>query len=309
MSGTLRIVVSRHSAFYSPLISTLAAGFVGAEGLRAEYGVLQPGEKSYELLAGGRAHVMQSAVSSNWKLMESGRADLPAHFAQINCRDGFFLVGRALAGPFAWRELEGGTLLADHGLQPLAMLRYAAHLLGVDWSRVRVLDAGGPERMEAAFRAGEGDYVHLQGPAAQRLEAEGAGRIAAAVGEAMPPVAFSSLCASRGFLATAPARAFLRAYGRSREWVRQAPAAEVARVQASYFPDVPPAILEAAVQRYQRLGCWEGGLEISRALYEQALDVFESGRVIARRHPYGEVVLPIEDLQQGAAEDVGLGLG
>src|SRR5579872_3632394 len=37
---------------------------------------------------------MQSAVSSNWKPMEQGESALPVHFAQINQRDGFFLVAR-----------------------------------------------------------------------------------------------------------------------------------------------------------------------------------------------------------------------
>ncbi len=53
--------------------------------------------------------------------------------------------------------------------QLLVMLRYAAHCNGVDWSRIRVVDAGGPEEMSAAFRSGIGDYVHLQAPASHQL--------------------------------------------------------------------------------------------------------------------------------------------
>ena len=51
--------------------------------------------------------------------------------------------------------------------------------------------------MVAAFRSGAGDYVHLQGPAPQQLEADGVGHVVASVGEAIGPVAFSSLCARR----------------------------------------------------------------------------------------------------------------
>src|SRR5262245_35602204 len=92
MMGMLKIKVSRHSVFYSPLIATLAGGFL--EELDATYGILQPGETSHGLLRDGAAHIVQSAVSSNWKLMDRRESDLPVHFAQTNCRDGFLLVSR-----------------------------------------------------------------------------------------------------------------------------------------------------------------------------------------------------------------------
>jgi len=287
----LRIFVSRHSAFYSPLIAALAGAFLEREGLEADYAVLPPGVQSRDLIRRGEADMVQSAVSSNWGPMEAGEKDLPVHFAQINCRDGFFLVGREPDPGFGWQKLEGATLLADHGGQPLAMLRYAARRQGVDWRRVQVVNAGSVEAMDAAFRAGQGDYVHQQGPAPQQLEQDGVGYTVASVGEAMPEVAFSSLSASRTFLRTGPAGRFLRAYRQAREWVRTAPADEVARTEAGFFPGVAPEALAAAVARYQQLGCWNGEMAIERDRYEQALDVFLSQGLIRRRLPYEEVVV------------------
>src|SRR5579863_2861397 len=131
---TLRIMVSRHSAFYSPLISTIGAGFLEREGLQAKYSILGKGQRSHVLLRDGEVDIMQSAVSSNWKPMERGEAPLPVHFAQINRRDGFFLVSRTPDASFQWKNLEGRALLADHAGQPMAMLRYAVRQQGVDWS-------------------------------------------------------------------------------------------------------------------------------------------------------------------------------
>src|SRR5204862_2180905 len=136
--------------------------------------------------------IVQSAVSSNWRLIESGETPRPVHFAQINRRDGFFLAGRRADPEFAWKKLEGATLLADHGLQPLVMLKYAVHHNGADWQKLRVVDAGSPEQMDAAFRAGEGDYVHLQAPASHQIAKDGAGAVVASVGRSLPQVAFSS---------------------------------------------------------------------------------------------------------------------
>ena len=137
--------------------------------------------------------------------------------------------------------------------------------------------------MEAAFHGGKGDYVHLQGPVS-------GGEIVASVGAAMPPVAFSSLCCAREFQKTEAYRTFLSAYAKARELVRAAPAEQIAAALAPFFPQVAPELLADAVRRYQSLGCWEGGLEIPRDLYEQALNVFQAVREIAWRHRYEEVV-------------------
>ncbi len=284
----LRIIVSRHSVFYSPLISTIAAGFLEKHGLAAEYGVLQKGQRMPDLIRSGAADIMQSAVSANWKPIEAGESPLPVHFAQINQRDGFFLVGRKPDSAFSWKKLEGSAIIADHGWQPMTMLKYAARMNGVDWSRVRPVDAGTPEQMQQAFRAGDADYVHLQAPGSHQLEAEGAGSVVASVGASMPAVAFSSLCCSREFLGSETCRRFVQAYREAREWVRSAPAGEVAQKEAAFFPGIDPAVLATAIRAYQTVGNWEGGIEIPRALYEQALNVFDGE--IRSRHPYEEVV-------------------
>lgn len=106
----------------------------------------------------------------------------------------------------------------------------------------------------------------------------------------MPAVAFSSLCCDRSYQKTETYRTFLKAYERAKAWVQTAPAAEVAAAEASFFPQVSAEALALAVGSYQSLGCWEGGIEIPRDLYEQALNVFQSAGEITWRHRYEEVV-------------------
>jgi NitT/TauT family transport system substrate-binding protein len=291
----IAITVSRHSAFYSPLIGAIAGGFLAEEGLDASYAVLKPGQRSRHLLAAGEVEVMQSAVGSNWGPMEAGETDLPVHFAQINTRDGFFLSSRTPRPGFSWKDLEGAEVVADHGGQPMLMLRYAAKQQGVAWDRVKLLDEGGVEAMDAAFRAGRGELIHQQGPAPQQLERDGLAHVVASVGQAMPPVAFSSLSATRAFAASEKARAFTRAYAKSREWVRTTTPADVAAKEQPFFPAFSPEALAAAIARYQALGCWHGGLAIPRELYEQALEVFLSGGAIHSRPAYEAVVVPPPD--------------
>ncbi|MCX6629220.1 MAG: hypothetical protein NTW28_16505 [Candidatus Solibacter sp.] len=286
---TLRVVTSRHSPFYSPVICLVSGGFLEREGLPATLGGLAQGDTSQAALRDGRADVMQSAVSTNWGLIEKGVGDLPVHFAQVNQRDGFFLSARHEDPDFHWKKLEGRTLLADHWGQPLAMLKYAARRQGVDWAKVGVIDAGSPAQMLAAFRARMGDYVHLQGPGPQELEHEGAGHVVAMVGMAMPPTAFSSLSTTRAFVQSDAFPAFLRAFVKAKAWVRSAHPEEVAANIAPFFPGVPVQALDASVARYQKLGNWDGDVAIPRNLYEQSLNVFEQSGAITRRHAYDQV--------------------
>src|ERR1051325_2310689 len=189
----IRIMASRHSAFYSPLLACVR--FLRDEGHDAPYSVLGPGQQTYALIRDGAVDIVQSAVSSNWKARERGVEPMPVHFAQINQRDGFFLAAREPDPAFEWKKLEGRTLVADQGDQPLAMLKYAVRHNGVEWSKIKVL------------RKGEGDYVHQQGPILDR-------EIVVSVGASMPPVAFSSLCCSRPFQKTGEYAAFLPVYQR-----------------------------------------------------------------------------------------------
>jgi NitT/TauT family transport system substrate-binding protein len=280
---TIRITASRHTAFYSPLICTMAAGFLEKHGLDFTYATLAPGETAAALIRENKTDIMQSAPSTNWAKMDQGETGFLLHFALINQRDGFFLVSRAApAQTFNWQNLEGKSLLADHGSQPLAMLRYAIKFNHADWQKIDVVNAGSAEAMTEAFRAGTGDFLHVQAPAPELLTA-------VSVGASMPANAFSSLCAGRDVIAGDSFRPFLSAFAEAKAWVHQTSAEEIAAKEAGYFPRVSKSALTLAIERYKTIGAWGGPAEIPRDLYEQSLNVFESTGSIKTRHSYDEV--------------------
>ena len=86
------------SAFYSPLIATMAGGFLTEEGLEADWSVAPPGGSAIASLKEGTAHVVQSAPSQAFVPLSKGEDPGVVHFAQINEMDGFF-PHRAGAGP------------------------------------------------------------------------------------------------------------------------------------------------------------------------------------------------------------------
>jgi NitT/TauT family transport system substrate-binding protein len=288
----INIMVSRHSAFYTPLISTITGGFLRDEGLEPTYSVATPRKSVAKAILEGSVDLAQSAVSRGWGPLERGARPEIMHFAQINERDGFFLTARERDPDFTWDKLAGKEVLVDHGDQPLAMFRYALHKENVDFADLIPIDAGGAQAMDEAFRAGRGDYVHQQGPAPQQLEHDKQGFIVASVGEVIGPVAFSSLMASRRWLDNIMVRAFMRAYRKARHYVIQTPAKEIAEAQAHFFPRIELDVLARAIAFYQGLGCWGPDTLITREAYEAALDVFLHAGAITRRHPYEDVVEP-----------------
>jgi NitT/TauT family transport system substrate-binding protein len=291
MSDPISIQFTRFSAFYSPLIATIAGGFLKDEGFEPRHSVAPAGKSAIEGLLDGTVHVCQSAPSQGFGPLEKGLRPPAVHFAQINEKDGFFLTGRAADPAFSWDKLRGKRVLVDHGGQPLAMFKYACHRRGLDYAAIRAIDVPSGQ-MDAAFRKGDGDYIHQQGPAPQQLEHDGVGHVVASVGEAIGPCAFSSLAATREWLATPAAGRFMRAYRKARAWLLATPAARVAEAEASFFPGIDRAVLTATIAAYQKLGCWTPHVEITRPAFEVALDVFQHSGLITKRHAWEDVVAP-----------------
>ena len=168
--GNIRIQFTRFSAFYSPLIATVAGGFLEKEGLEGDLSVAEHGVSALEALLRGDVDLVQSAPSQAFASAEKREMPPAVHFAQINNTDGFFIAGRKANSNFTLQDLKGKRVIVDHGGQPLHMFNYACHKVGLKLSDFEAIDAGSADDMVTAFKGGEGDYVHLQGPAPQQLE-------------------------------------------------------------------------------------------------------------------------------------------
>lgn len=292
----LRIMVSRHSAFYSPVLCAIGGGFLEKAGFAPSYAVATPTYSVADAIAEHRADVVQGAPSYNWLLLEQGASAPPMlNFAQINQYDGFFIAARRHDGEFDWAALESQSLMFVHGGQPQAMLRYAMHLRGIDLARIAGIDRGGTDDMIAAFRAGEAAFFHEQGPYPHQLEHDAQARVVASVGEVIGPVCFSTLAATRDWLAKPDALRFMRAYRAARAFAHSAPAEQIAKIEQRFFPNIAREALQRAIAAYQALGAWAGEVAISEPLYDKALDVFGHAKLISRRYPFRSVVVPPPD--------------
>ena len=279
--ASIRIQFTRFSAFYSPLIATVAGRFLEEEGLEGDLSVAEHGVSALEALLRGDVDLVQSAPSQAFASAEKREMPPAVHFAQINNTDGFFIAGRKANSNFTPQDLKGKRVIVDHGGQPLHMFNYACHKVGLKLSDFEAIDAGSADDMVTAFKGGEGDYVHLQGPAPQQLEIEGSGVVVGRLGDWVGPCAFSSLASRSDWLETNEAVAFMRAFRAARQWVNQTPALHVANSEIAYFPGISVEALTEAIVAYQALGCWSGQVEIVPDEIATSVEVFKIGGAVA----------------------------
>jgi len=285
----INIQFTLFSAFYSPLISAMSGGFLEEEGLDPEWSVSPPGVSAIAALEDGSADVVQSALSQGFGPMKKGEEPSAVHFAQINEMDGFFLTARDPDPDFTWDKLEGSDAVLFGGGQPLAMFKYACHKAGIDYDKINAINPGGAAAIDQAFRDGQGAYVQQQGPFPQQLQADGIGHVVAQVGRQIGPCGFSSLAATREWLQTDMAKAFTRAYRKTRAYMNETPAAAIARAEKPYFPDIDEAVLADCIATYQQLGCWTPHVEITESAYQATLDIFQYNGLIDERYAYDQI--------------------
>ena len=271
----------------------MTGNFLTEEGFDYEWSIAKPGTSALNALREGTAHVVQSTISQGFTSLERGEQPKSRHFALINNMDGFFLSGRQADDNFSWSSLEGADVIVHHGGQPMTMFKYACYKAGIDITKINIIDAGNAQEMDLAFRSGQADYIHQQGPGPQQLEADGIGHVLTALGPTVGACAFSSLAAMPAWIKSDEGRAFCRAYAKSRKYISSTPAAEIAKAQNPLFPKIEENVLKQCIQSYQEMGCWPENMQISEEGFEAMLDIFAFDGKISRRHSYDKICMEV----------------
>lgn len=283
----LRLGVTFHSIFYAPFLVALHRGLFHQQGLdlqatttgdgRLVLGGMERGE--FDVGIGG---IMRSLVA-----FDAGAERPPLHFARINDRDGFFLLGRS--PEFDWPDLLGKRLiLFSEAPTPWYVMRGLLRERGLDPDRVEVIgDRPAPEAA-AAFRAGQADFLEAPAPFAEALIRDGAAVIVREMARELGPLPYSSYCARPEVLEQQPeaVSALIRAHVAALDWMRSASGAEIWETIQASFPDDDPLVMQRAVERYQRLGTWAADASLPRVSYDRLAELLQRGGLIQRIAPY-----------------------
>ncbi|MBM01720.1 MAG: hypothetical protein CL762_03275 [Chloroflexi bacterium] len=309
----IKVIASRHSAFYTPLLLTVDLGSSDAnfmktlsEGFNCDYSVAENNQNVYEMIMNNEIDIAQSSVGGSWNNEYSSEI---IHFAEINKTDGFYIVRKdsITDKEFEWSDLIGSKVLVDHSKQPNYMFKYACHKKNIEYSKIDVIDGGSPEEMVNEFRNGNADYVHLQAPQSTDLTynvydedkesktygeitRHKVGDVVASIGKAVGPLSFSSLICKKSYTDTPEFHKFIEIFHTTKLFAQTESSLKIAEITNEFFPDTELEYLDKTIKNYQDLNCWNGDLTISEDHYDKSLEVFKFNG-LEGIFPYSEVVL------------------
>ena len=182
-------------------------------------------------------------------------------------------------------EKDSMRLLTKHHIPGTITVAHAA----IEMDKIKIIDAGNGGEMDKAYRAGTGQFIHQQGPAPQQLEADGVGHVVTALGPVIGACGFSSLAARPEWLESEEAKAFTRAYIKTRNYMNDASAAEIAAAEKPLFPNIDEAVLADCIHTYQNMGVWTRHIDITDDGYNAMLDIFEYDGMLKTRYAYDQV--------------------
>ena len=109
----LRLMETFHNLFYTPIYVAVGGGSLAQQGLDVSLHTAPPGKTVGELLRACEVDIVQTGVSRSFMDLDAGHDDAPLHIAEINQRDGFFLVSHkptAGGGPGKTRRARPSSL-------------------------------------------------------------------------------------------------------------------------------------------------------------------------------------------------------
>jgi len=294
MSGTRRLTIYEpfRSMFYAPQFVALYGGHFGAEGFDVHVVTASAGDTTTGALMEGRAEIALGGIMRSLDVADRGGPFL-VHFAEVNSRNGFFLLSRERRSQFRWTDLVGKTVVDfAEAPTPWQCLLTVLRTHGVDPVTVTIERTLPLADAVAAFRRGHGHFFQTGQPFTEELIADGTAHLAASMGEATGALPFSSYMAPGAFLRDGRdvVLRFTRALHAAQRWIARADAKAIADVIAPAFGDVAPDTRQRVVARYLAQGTWAGDPIIRREGYEYLQRILLDGGFIQRAHRYEDLV-------------------
>jgi NitT/TauT family transport system substrate-binding protein len=294
---SIRLMETFRSVFYTPIYVSVAGGFLENEGLDVTFATCPPQfPHPLSALKHDAADIVQSGIMRCIIALDWGAETVPAHFAKINARDGFFVLGRQPQDEFRWESLRGATVIpVGFSPMPWASFQYALRKHGVAPEELKLLHGLSLEDAVTAFRQGQADFIHLPEPAIEQLIADGVGHLAIALGPENGHIAYSSFAATNQFIDEKPdaVQHFVQGYSRALQWLAASDAPEIGKAITSFFPNVSLDLVVQAVARYKNQDTWPTDPVLGQLEYEGLQDILVSAGLVKERQPYEKVARAI----------------
>ena len=279
---------SLRGIFYAPFYVALAQDAYAREGVEVRFvSAPKPGDAATGVMSGAADVCWGGPMRVMQTYHQDPGCDLVS-FAEVVTRDPFLLLGRAARPDFTLRDLVGLRVATVSEVPtPWMCLQEDLRRAGVAPSRITRVAGGTMADNCAALVRGEVDVVQVFEPFVSALTSTESAYVWYAAAN-RGPTSYTTFYARRGTLAARrdELRRMIRAIWRTQRWVANAEAAEVAGAIASYFPDVPPVLLQNACARYQALDIWGRDPVLPRAGYDRLRASLVSGGFVQPGTPF-----------------------
>jgi NitT/TauT family transport system substrate-binding protein len=288
------IVLSENfrALFYTPFYAAVAMGGFAAAGVAVELRASPSPAHTIAALRAGTIDVMWGGPLRVLMNHDQNPEDDTVCFCDVVARDPFFVIGRTPRPGFRPADLTSVRLgTVSEVPTPWLCLQDDIRRDGADPAAVDRVTGNTMAQNVAALRAGTLDAVQVFQPYAEDLLASGDGYLWSAAAD-RGLCAYTTLVTRRSVLADRreALQAMVRGMHTALQWLHATPGAEIQRALASYFPDVPPALYAAAMDRYKALGLYgtdpitkpEGVARLSAAM--------RSGGALSRDFPFEAIV-------------------
>jgi len=278
--------------FYAPFYAAHATGAYAAEGVAVSLRESADPEQTAADLRMGSIDVMWGGPLRVLLTHDADPASDVICFCDVVARDPFFVIGRDPRPDFKPADLTQVRLgTVSEVPTPWLCLQDDIRRDGADPAAIsRVTNATMAENA-TALRERRLDAVQLFQPDAEALLASGAGHLwYAAANRGL--TAYTTLNTRRSVLQQKRQELLgvVRAMHRTLRWVRATPGGEIAKVLAGFFPDLPPAIVAAAIDRYRALELYGPDPVIRQEGFEQLAAAMRSGGALRRIIAFADCV-------------------
>jgi NitT/TauT family transport system substrate-binding protein len=286
----LRIAENFRAVFYAPFYAIRALGLAERQGLTVEW---LPSDSP----GGTIGEVKRGAIDAQWggpmRVLKDHDSPAPSLvcFAEVVCRDPFYVIGRESAPRFQLKDLGAMRIgIVSEVPTPWYCLRADLEDAGVDTATLRMTNNLTMAQQIEALAAGKLDAVQLFEPHASRALADGNAILYAA--SSRGPTAYTAFITSRDSASKHRDEfaALQRATQAMLDWLAEKGPAELARATASFFPDVPQELLHPAFERYHRAGLWSRTTTVSKPGFDRLAYSMHDGGFIKHRATYAECV-------------------
>ena len=290
----LRLVEVIRTLFYTPIYVSLGGGFLEKEGLDVDFKTCPP-EFGHPInaLNTGQADIVQSGIMRCIIASDWGAETVPIHFAEINSRDGFFVISRTKNDNFEWEHFKQGKVIpVDFSPMPWASFRYALQNHNIDPSEVDLLTGLNLNDAMENFRSGKAEYIHVPQPAAEELLEDGSGHLAVALGPENGHLAYSSFATTHKFLEKESdiVYRFTVGYANALDWLASHSPSEIGEAVSGFFPGISLELVTKSITRLKAQDNWPTEPTLAQPQYENLQDILISAGLAKIRQSYDKVV-------------------